>query len=557
MAAVLLSPAAWSQKSSDTPATHVHYTSSPEAAKPAPSGTLAPRLQNLGRYKVSWFTCQPAVHPWLNQGLNLAYAFNHVEAARAFREAARLDANCAMAYWGEALVLGPNINAPMNAADEPRAHELVQKALALKSSPRERAYIEALARRYTGKSEDRAAADNAFAAAMREVARMYPRDLDAATLFAESLMDLMPWNYWTRDYRPSPGTDEVTAALQRVLQANPNHPGALHYWIHLWEMPAPEKALAEADRLVPLVPGAGHMVHMPAHIYFRVGRYEDVVRVNEMAVLADEDYIAQCRAQGLYPLGYYPHNIYFIWFGATALGDSRKAIESARKVVSKLPVEEMNKDASLAFLQTALMVPTYALVRFGKWADILKEPAPGYRGAFAMGIYHYARALAYIAKAQWAEAEGELSALRAYEKQLTLKEGPASFSQNTDYKILRIAPEVVAGEMAAKRGDFDKAIAHLQRAVHYEDALHYTEPYDWHFPVRHNLGAVLLQAGRATEAEVVYWQDLRINPENGWSLFGLAEALKAQGNHEEAARIAQRFKKAWSKADVTLAASRF
>jgi len=545
------------QTSDDLRPNHKHYEASPEAAKPAPSGALAPRLQNLGQHKISWFTCAAQARPWLNQGLNLTYAFNHAEAARAFREAARLDGNCAMAYWGQALVLGPNINAPMNPADEEAAHELAQRAAQLKASPREKDYITALAQRYTGKKEDRAAADKAFAAAMRELSKKYPADNDAATMFAESLMDLMPWNYWTRDGKANPGTDEVVAALDHVIKTNPNHPGALHYWIHLWEMPAPEKAQKEADRLGPLVPGAGHMVHMPAHIYFRVGRYEDVLNSNIKAVAADEDYISQCKAQGLYPLGYYPHNIHFIWFGATALGNSKLAIENARKMVTKMPIEAMQKDPSLAFLQTFLMVPTYALVRFGKWDEILSEPKPGYEGSYAMGIYHYARGLAYTAKGQPQQAAAELEMLQGNVKEAALKEGPASFSQNTDYQILRIAPEIVAGEMAAKRGDFDQAVAHLQKAVNYEDALRYTEPYDWHMAARHNLGAVLLQAGRPAEAEVAYWQDLRVNQNNGWALFGLMQALEAQGKKEEAAAIRARFEKAWAKADMQLTASRF
>ncbi len=539
------------------PPNHKHYEASPEAMNPSPTGALAPRLQNLGNHKISWFTCKPGVLPWLNQGVNLAYAFNHAESARAFREAARLDPNCAMAYWGQALVIGPNINAPMNATDEPMARELAQKALALKASQRERDYIEALAQRYTGKAEDRATANKAFAEAMRAVAKKYPGDNDAATMFAESLMDLMPWQYWTRDYKPNPGTEDVVAALDRVLKANPNHPGALHYWIHLWEMPNPQRAEKEADRLGPLVPGAGHMVHMPAHIYFRVGRFDDVIASNQKAVLADEDYITQCKAQGLYPLGYYPHNIHFIWFGASAIGRGQLAMESARKMVTKMPIEEMKKDPSLGFLQTFLMVPTYAMVRFGRWDDILSEPTPGYEGIYAMGIYHYARGLAHVAKGQLEQAEKELESLRSFVNEAALKEAPASFSQNTDFKILRIAPEVVAGELAAKRGDFDKAVAHLQKAVNYEDALLYTEPYDWHMAVRHNLGAVLLAAGRSAEAEVVYWQDLQKNPDNGWALFGLAQALEAEGKKEEAARIQARFQKVWHGADVKLAASRF
>lgn len=540
------------------PVTHIHYeAASAAAARPSPTGALAPRLQNLGNHKIHWFTCKAAVRPWLNQGVNLAYGFNHAEAARAFREAARLDANCAMAYWGEALVLGPNINVPMNTEDEPKAAELVKKAAALKSSPRERDYIAALARRYTGKAGDRKAADSAFVAAMRELSKKYPGDLDAATMFAESIMDTIPWGYWSRDGKPNPGTEEALAALHRVIKAHPNHPGALHYWVHMWEpTDTPERAEKEADRLLPLMPGAGHMVHMPAHIFFRVGRYEDVVTSNLKAVEADEDYITQCKAQGIYPLGYYPHNIHFVWMGSTALGQSQLAIESGRKVASKIPLE-VAKDPSMAFLHNFLMVPTYALVRFGKWDEILSAPKPAVESTFTVGMWHYARGLALIGTGRLDDAEKELALLMTRVKEAAAKESAASFSANTDYRILRIAPEIVAGELAAKRHDFDAAIAHLQRAVNYDDALIYAEPADWHFPARHNLGAVLLQAGRANEAEVVYWEDLRNNAENGWALFGLAQALRAQKNDAEAARIEQRFQKAWAKADVKLTASRF
>ena len=270
----------------------------------------------------------------MNQGLNLTYGFNHAEASRAFAEAARLDPNLAMAYWGQALVLGPNINAPMGPEAEPTALELLQKAIALKgkATARERAYIDALSARYTGKAADRAAADRAFADAMKKLTLAYPTDLDARTLYAESLMDLRPWGYWTRDGRPHDETTEVQSALAYVIGKHQNHPGALHLWIHLWESVDAKKAEAEADRLVPLMPGAGHMVHMPAHIYQRVGRHADVVRVNLLAAKADEDYIAACRAQGLYPLAYYPHNLHFIWMGASASGQKTLAIESARKL---------------------------------------------------------------------------------------------------------------------------------------------------------------------------------------------------------------------------------
>jgi tetratricopeptide (TPR) repeat protein len=536
---------------------HQHYERPKEAPPPAPSGAIAPRLQNLGHHTFPVTTSSEQARQFINQGVNLAYGFNHAEAARAFAEAARLDPDCAMAYWGQALVLGPNINAPMNPDDEPKALELVQRAVALKSkaTPRERAYIDALAARYTGKADDRTAADRAYADAMRTLHRAYPDDLDAATMFAEALMDLRPWNYWTRDDKPYPETEEIVAALQYVMDRKDDHPGALHYWIHLWEPTrTPERAEAAADRLLPLMPGAGHMVHMPGHIYQRVGRYADVIRANQLAILADEDYITQCRAQGIYPLGYYPHNIHFLWFGASMAGKSRVAIESARKTAAAIPHEAV---AELPFLQGFLVVPYYALVRFGKWDELLSEPPPVHDTIFTRGVWHYARGTAFVAKGQIAEAQRELDAVAAIVADPALETLPASFSANTALAIVRIAPEVLAGEIAAQRGDIDRALLHLDRAVRYEDALIYTEPSDWHMPVRHTLGAVLLQAGRADEAEVVYWEDLKRNPENGWALFGLRQALEAQGKTEEAAAADQRLRRAWAESDVALRASRF
>jgi hypothetical protein len=313
---------------------HRHYQRPAGYEQSAPEVPLAPRLQNLGVHTFKVTIRSPRVQAFVNQGVNLAYGFNHAEAARAFAEAARLDPACAMAYWGHALVLGPNINAAMAAEDEPRALELIQRAVSLKrkATPRERAYIDALSARYTGNPADRRRADHADADAMRKLVAAHPADLDAKTMFAEALMDLRPRNYWSRDGVPYAETREVERALAQVLGRHPNHPGALHYWVHLWEpTDTPERAEAEADRLLPLMPGAGHIVHMPAHIYMRVGRHADVVSSNILAVKADEDYIAQCRAQGVYPLGYYPHNLHFVWMGATASGQRTLALEYAQK----------------------------------------------------------------------------------------------------------------------------------------------------------------------------------------------------------------------------------
>jgi tetratricopeptide (TPR) repeat protein len=550
---VLIAGAARAQ----TPAApvHKHYETPAAVQAPEPGKPIAPRLQNLGSHTFKVTTTSTRAQQFVNQGLNLAYGFNHAEAGRAFAEAARLDPQCAMAYWGQALVLGPNINGAMDAENEPKARELAQRAVSLKRrvTPRERAYIDALAARYTGKADDRAAADRAFAEAMRKVAQAYPSDLDAKTIYAEALMDLRPWNYWTRDGQPYDETRHIQKALEQALAKNPNHPGALHYWIHLWEpTDTPERAEAEADRLLPLMPGAGHVVHMPAHIYMRVGRHNDVVRSNQMAVKADEDYIAQCRAQGVYPLGYYPHNIHFIWMGATASGQRKIALEAAQKVASAIPQEALG---TVPILQGFLVVPYWTMVRFARWDDILTDKGPSHDTPFTRGAWRFARAMALTATGRLPEAEQELAELEKIVADPALK-GSTTFSPNTGHAILRIAPDVVAGEIAAKRKDWDRAVLRLDRAVRYEDALIYQEPPDWHAPVRQNLGAVLLEAGRPDEAEAVYWEDLRKNPGNGWSLLGLAQALEAQEKKDEAARVRKRFEEAWKHADFALTASR-
>jgi tetratricopeptide (TPR) repeat protein len=536
---------------------HKHYQEPESFDSTSPSGAIAPRLQNVGKHTFPVTTQSEQAQRFINQGLNLTYGFNHAEAGRAFAEAARLDPNAAMAYWGQALVLGPNINAAMGPEEEPKALAFIHKAQSLKGkvSQRERDYIDALALRFTGKPEDRAAADQAYAGAVRILQETYPDDLDAATLYAESVMDLRPWNYWTRDGRPYDQTQDIIKALDRVLAKNPDHPGALHYWIHLWEASnTPERAEAAADRLLPLAPAAGHLVHMPGHIYQRVGRYEDAMKANQMAILADEDYITQCRAQGLYPLGYYPHNVHFLWFAASMAGQSKAAIDAAYKTADAIPAAALKE---LPILQSFVLVPDYALVRFGKWDEILAAPMPRADTLFTRGVRHYARGMAFIRKKDFGAAQKEIEAVRQTQKDPKLIETPSSMSLNLADSVLRVAVEVLDGEFAAAQGNYDVAIAHLDRAVRYHDNLVYTEPDDWHQPVRHVLGAVLLDAGRPAEAEAVYWEDLRRNPNNGWSLFGLSKALQAQNKPDQAKLIEADFKKAWANADVTLTASRF
>src|SRR5438128_6517402 len=532
---------------------HVHYKA-PAQEVVSPTGAIAPRLQKLGTHAFPVSTRNRQAQLFMNQGLNLSYAFNHAEAGRAYREAARLDPDLAMAYWGEALALGPNINAPMDPASEPKALEAIQKAVALKAkaSPREQALIDALAQRYSGRAEDRKARDRAYADAMRKVHLQFPDDQDIAMFYVESVMDLRPWGYWTRDGTPYERTAEIVALTEQVIARNPQHPGALHLYIHLMEAYRADKAEAAADRLLTLMPAAGHMVHMPAHIYQRVGRYADAERSNELAIAADEDYISQCQAQGLYPMAYYHHNLHFLWFAATAEGRSKLAIEAARKAASRVDDETLKAVPLLAGFR---VVPYYALTRFGKWDEMLREPEPPPTSAYLTGMWHYARGTAFLGKGQINDAEREFEKLEETLKDKTLDQ--PLFSPNTGRAVMSIAREVLAGEIAAAKKNYDEAIPHLERAVRLEDALVYTEPAEFHFPPRQALGAVLLEAGRAPEAETVYWEDLKRNRENPWSLFGLTQALKAEGKNDDAALIEARFKKAWARADTTVTSSRF
>ena len=520
-------------------------------------GQIAPRLQNLGNHKFIVTTSSPRAQLFISQGIMLTYGFNHAEANRSFREAARLDPNCAMAYWGLALVLGPNINLPMPPEAEPQAYALIQKAMALKegASPKEQAYIDALATRYSGATNpDRQILNRAYVEAMRQLHERYPNDLDAATLYAEALMDLRPWNYWTRDRRPYPETKKVIQLLEYVLARNPNHPGAIHLYIHTVEYGRPTLAEAGAERLWKLAPGAGHLVHMPSHIFRRIGRYADASKSNQDAIAADEDYIVQCRAQGIYPLAYYPHNIHFLWDSASMEGRSRVAIDAARKSAASIPDGAWRE---VPLLHQFVVSPLFAYTRFGKWDLILSESRPPADSPFWTGVWHYARGLAFTANGRFKLAAEELHRLEALAGDQSLKDFRVTFSRNGAKAILEIAVEVLTGEMAAGQKDYTEAIARLHRAVLLEDNLIYNEPPDWHVPVRQSLGAVLLTAGRAAEAESIYWQDLKHNPENGWSLFGLMMSLRAQEKGEQALAVEKRFHKAWNQADVRLTASRF
>lgn len=516
-----------------------------------------PLYSDLGNLHHGITTGNRLAQKYFDQGLRLTYGFNHAEAIRAYTEAARLDPHCAMCYWGIALDYGPNINAPMDAGSGIKAYAAAQQALTLLpyASEEEQGYIRAVATRYAAKPEaDRTALDRAYATAMGELAAKYPDDLDAQTLYAEAMMDLRPWNYWTPDGKPYAETREIVATLENVMRRNPNHPGACHYYIHTVEAAYPEKAVPCADRLASLMPGAGHLVHMPAHIYIRVGRWADAIRANQHAIHTDETYIMDQRpAAGMYPMGYYPHNIHFLEFAATMAGNSSMALESAHQLASKVAPGML---AQIGMLQSMLVTPLHAEIRFGRWQDVLDETAPPTGLHYPMGIWHYARGIAYTRQNKLDLADAELIELRRIVAEPAMKNLVVD-SGNTAEPVLHIASLVLAGELAARRGATDEAVSSYTQAIDLEDQLAYVEPPSWPLPVRQQLGALLLARGQASEAEAVYRADLKRFPENGWSLYGLAASLRAQGKNADADAVQARFRTAWANSDVTLMASAF
>ena len=523
-------------------------------AAPATQGP-PPLYKGLGTLQHKVTTKSPAAQKYFDQGLRLAYAFNHDEAGRAFREAARLDSTCAMAYWGQALVLGPNINMPMGSEAEASAYALARHArsLAPPASEPERAYIEALAKRYDAvPGANRAEHDSAYADAMRDVAKRYPVDLDAATLCAEALMDLRPWDLWTLDGRPQPGAPEIVSMLEGVLKRNPDHVGALHYYIHAVEAsPEPARAEPYADRLAKLTPYAGHLVHMPSHIYLRVGRYEDAQAINARAVAADRDYIKKQNVTGIYTVMYYPHNLHMRWSALCSQGRRADAIAAARELAEAVPDSLIHEMPMAEFFR-----PSHYLtqVRFGLWDEILKESAPAASMPLRQAAWHYARGMALAAKGKAAEASTERDTVGGIAGSMPTD---LYFSLNPAAAVFRFAEAHLTGEIAARSGKTDEAIPLLQKAVVMQDSLRYDEPPPWSVTARQSLGAVLLAAGRAGEAEAVYREDLSRYPEEGWSLYGLTQALRGQNKAKEAAAAEKRFRLAWAQSDVTLQASRY
>jgi tetratricopeptide (TPR) repeat protein len=508
-----------------------------------------PLYTDLGTHQRAVGTRVPLAQQYFDQGLRLVYGFNHAEAIRSFTRATELDSACAMCWWGIAYAYGPHVNAGMDSVSGVKAYQAAQKALSLSRTaiPWQRAYIRAVTARYAPvPPANRATLDSAYARGMAAVVRRYPNDLDAAALYAESLMDLRPWNYWTPQGKPYPGTEQIVRQLERVIARNPEHPGACHYYIHAVEAVNPQLAVPCAERLARLMPGVGHIVHMPAHIYVRVGRYSDAAASNVHAIHTDETFIEGQKPVTVYSLAYYPHNIHFLAFVSTLAGRSAQALEAARTLQSKV-----NLDVARQVPMLQEMIPYYVLTltTFGRWDDVLAQPLPPPDIRMPLAMAYYARGVAYAAKGQQAEAQMALDTVKAIDA-ATPADAPAKTP-------VSIAVHALMGEIATRSGKVDEGIGHFREALKIEDAGLYFEPPKWYYPIRESLGAALLKADRGAEAEAVYREDLKRFPENGWSLFGLAAALRAQGKSADAAAVDQRFSKAWSAADVRLAASRF
>jgi tetratricopeptide (TPR) repeat protein len=519
-----------------------------------PTDAEVPLFAGLGDHHFPITTESETAQAYLDQGLIFTYGFNHFEAVRSFREAVRHEKDCAMCYWGVAMALGPHINAPMMPDDVQPAYEALQQAIALapEASEREQAYIEALSQRYSAEPpEDRTGLDRAFADAMRGVAERYPDDLDAQTLFAESLMNLVPWNYWTAEGEPRAETAELVDTLEAVLEREPYHPGANHLYIHAMEnSPAPERAEGAADRLVELNIQIGHMIHMPSHIYARVGRWHDASVANEKAIEADQAYLDAYEVEGLVPILYHPHNIHFLSWTAGMEGRSDLAVEAANDLVTATPADMAT---ALPFLKNFLIKPTLAQLRFNQWDDVLAAAEPGEDSTFMRGMWHYARGLAFAAEERLDEAQkeaGTLSDIAASEEAAAL-ELPEAFLPG--HTMLRIADATLQGEIMLAEGQSEEAIDALRQAVELQDTLPYFEPPFWNVSARLNLGRALLEADRPAEAEEVYRADLEDYPRNGWALYGLAHSLKAQGDDEAAEEVMARFEEAWQHADTRFA----
>lgn len=493
---------------------------------------------------------------YFNQGLTFLFAYNHDEARRAFEQAAVYDPTCAMAHWGIAISYGSHINKPIvkqgNDAQALAALKLAQEHQAT-CPEADRKLIGALAHRFAENApEDRTALNAAYAKAMKAAWVAHPQDADIGALYAESIMNLRPWDLWQKNGEPHPGTPELLQTLEAVMKVNPDHPMALHLYIHAVEAsPHPDKAVQAADRLRHLCPSVGHLVHMPSHIDVRTGRWQEAIEANERAITADATYRKQSPRQDFYHL-YMAHNHHMLAYAAMMSGQSAKALSAVRTMLAGVPLEWVSVKENAAIADGFLAAPLEVMMRFGQWQAILKEPAPPPGFPIAKGLYHHARAVAYASLNMISEAREEQKLLH---RAVVVTPAEAHFGNNTAAAIFAVAEQQLEGEILYREGKINEAIKSLRAAVALEDQLGYDEPPDWIIPVRHPLGAMLIKAGQATEAEAVYRADLARWPRNGWSLFGLMKSLQAQGRDAEAASVEAEWKAVWKHADVTLEAS--
>lgn len=518
----------------------------------------APLFDGLGKYDFPITTSNKKAARYFLQGFQLANGFNHAEAARSFKYAAKLDPDCAMCYWGLAYVLGPNYNGGMQPEVVEIAHTSIQKAVSLKDkvSPKEGQLIDAMAKRYAAEPpENRMALDEAYADHLRVIYKQFPEDENIGVLLAEALMVLHPWDLWTKSGEPQPWTGEIVQILEDILVRNPDNIPGVHLYIHATEAsPNPGKALKYAVRLPDLAPAAGHLVHMPSHTYIRTGNYHEGTLTNMLATEVDSLYITTCHAAGVYPLAYYPHNIHFLAACAALEGDSKLAIGAAYRIAEKIDTVMM-REPILGTLQHYWVIPLYTLVKFAAWDEILTYPKPAADLAYPLVIWHYARGMAYLATDELEKAQAELLALKQQKEQPAIQELTV-WDINSMEQLTTIAEQVLAGEIAAKENRMEAAIALLEEAILIEDRLNYNEPPDWFFSVRHHLGPILIAQKQLEKAEALYKRDLELFPETGWALNGLKETLKLQGKTAEAEQVEKRFNQAWQWADVELQASK-
>jgi tetratricopeptide (TPR) repeat protein len=513
-----------------------------------------PLFKGLGDYRRSVTTNSPEAQQYFDQGLAFLHAFNHDEAIRSFAEAGRLDPDCTMAWWGIAFASGPHINNPVVTPERAdaawNALQKARKAVA-RGTPIEKALVEALSKRYANpQPEDRKPLDEAFAAAMRTVWQAYPQDADAGAFFAEAMMDLRPWDLWTAEGKTQPGTEEVLETLEKVLKRSPNHPLALHLYIHAVEAsPQPEKADAVADRLRNLTPALGHLVHMPSHIDVRRGRWALAADTNDKAIAADRAYREQSPEQGFYRV-YMAHNHHMLSFAAMMRGQSQRSIEAIDAMARGIPAEFVKANAALVDGFTAM--PLEVRVRFGKWDEVLSAPEPAEYLPIARALWRCGRAIAFAAKGNVAQAKAEQQAFAEARKAVSPE---AVFGNNHGQDLMQVAEHLLAGEVLYREGKGEEGLAQLRKAVAAEDKLKYAEPPDWLIPTRHALGAALLEAGKLAEAEAVYRADLEKLPNNGWSLYGLAKSLSLQGKQAQAAEVTKRFEEVWADADLKINSS--